>query len=74
MQTAVAKVVFLRRLLKDDAVGVGPALLHACVDDVGSVCPVKGCVELEEIFGCVVVHKLLQGGDVDFRSVKKIIM
>jgi len=30
-------------------------------------------VELEEMFGCVVVQKLLQG-DVDFRSMKKVIM
>ena len=39
----------------------------ACADDVVSFCLVKECVELE-MFGCVVVQKLLQGEDVDFRS------
>ena len=34
----------------------------------------KECVELEEMFGCVVVQNLLQGEDVDFRSMKKVIM
>jgi len=34
---------------------------------------VKECVELG-MFGCVVVQKLLQGEDVDFRSMKKVIM
>ena len=33
----------MRRLSKDDAVGVGPELLHACADGVGSVCLVKEC-------------------------------
>ena len=51
----------MKRLLKDDAVGVGAVLLRAYVDDVGSLCFVKECVELEEMFGCVVVEKLLQG-------------
>ena len=32
----------------------------------------KECVELEEMFGCVVVQKLLEGKDVDFRSMKKV--
>ena len=65
------KLSFLKRLLKDDAVGVGAELLRACADDVGSLCLVKECVELEEMFGCVVVDKLLQGDDVDIRYVKK---
>ena len=33
----------------------------ACADDVRSLCLVKECVELEEMFGCVVVQELLQG-------------
>ena len=41
----------LTALLKDDAVGVGAELLRACADDVGSLCLVKECVELEEMFG-----------------------
>ena len=59
------KLYFFRRLLKDDAVGVGPELLCACAADLCSLCLVKECVELE-MFGCVVVQKLLQGEDVDF--------
>ncbi len=34
--------------------------LHACVDDIESVCLVKECVELEEWFGCEFVGKLLR--------------
>ena len=64
----------MKRLLKDDAVGVGAELLCACADDFGSLCLVKECVELEETFGCIVVENLLQGDDVDFRSKKKAIL
>jgi len=59
------KLYFLRRLLKDDVVGVGPELLCACADDLCLLCLVKECVELG-MFGCVVVQKLLQGEDIDF--------
>ena len=44
--------------MKDDAVGVGPALLCACADYLGSLCIVKECVELEEMLGCAFVQKL----------------
>ena len=59
----------MRRLLKDDAVGVWPELVRAGANDVGSLCLVKECVELEEMFGCVVVQKLLE-----VESMKKVIM
>ena len=39
-------------LLRVDAVGVGIEVLHACVDDIESVCLAKEHVELEEWFGC----------------------
>ena len=39
---------------------IGPELLRACADEVSSVCLVKECVELQELFGCVVGEKLLQ--------------
>jgi len=60
----------LRRLLKDDAVGVWPELIliHAGANDVGSLCLVKECAEM---FGCVVVQKLFEGED---GSMKKVIM
>ena len=54
------KLAFLQRLLREDAVGVGVEVLHACVDDIESLCLVKECVELEEWFGCELVGKLLQ--------------
>ena len=66
------KLSSLKRL--NNAVEVGAELLHACADAVGSLCLVKECVELEEMFGCVVVEKLLQGDDVDIRRVKKDIL
>ena len=48
---------------------------RACADNIGSLCLVKVCVELsEEMFGCVVVEKLIQGEDVDFRSMKKVFL
>ena len=46
---------------------VGVELLCVCTDDVGSLCVVKDCVELE-MFECVVVEKLLQG-----KGTKKVI-
>ena len=57
------KLSFLKRLLKDYVIGVGAELLCACADDVGSLCLVKEYVALEEMFGCIVVEKLLQGDD-----------
>ena len=54
------KLAFLQRLLRDDAVGVGAEVLHACVDDIESVCLVKEYVELEEWLDCEFVGKLLQ--------------
>ena len=37
-QILLRKLAFLQRLLRDDAVGVGVEVLHACVDDIESVC------------------------------------
>ena len=65
MQAIIAKVVFFEEV---NAVGGGAELLCACADDVGSWCLVRECVDLEEMFGCVVVEKLLQWEDADFRS------
>ena len=58
-------------MLRDDAVGVGVEVLHACVDDIESVCLVKECVELEEWFGCEFVRKLLWREGICFKLLQK---
>ena len=58
-------------MLRDDAVGVGVEVLHACVDDIESVCLVKECVELEEWFGCEFVGKLLRREGNCFKLMRK---
>ena len=45
MSDFTMKAGFSKILLRDDAVGVGVEVLHACVDDTESV---KECVKLEE--------------------------
>ena len=45
------KLGFLKRTLSDGATGVGAATMESMVDDVGSLCLVKECRELEERFG-----------------------
>ena len=62
------KLAFLQRLLRDDAVGVGVEVLHACVE---YVCLVKECVELEEWFGCEFVGKLLRREGNCFKLMRK---
>ena len=42
----VRKLVFLKRMMRDGATGIGAAAMRSMVDDVASLCLVKECKEL----------------------------
>ena len=55
----VTKLGFLRKKFQSDGVGVGAAVMGALMDDVESMCLVKECREMEEVFGIDVVKDVL---------------
>ena len=67
----VKKLGYLKRVLVDDAVGVGAAVMRSMVDDAEELCLVKECRELEEGFGTNFVDELLCG-DAEFVSMKEV--
>ena len=69
------KLGFLKRIMSDGATGVGPAAVGALVDDVGSLCLVKECKELEERFGTHFTERILSGNadQISMHEVKKVI-
>jgi hypothetical protein len=68
----VSKLGFLKRLLRDDAVGVGRAAIRSMVDDVDSLCLVRECRELEDVFRTNFTEEVLCG-EVNMKEVKKTI-
>lgn len=58
------KLGLLKRTLSDSATGVGAAAMESVVDDVGLLCLVKECRELEERFGTHFTEKI-SSGDAD---------
>ena len=69
------KLGFLKRILSDGATGVGVAAVGTLVDDVGSLCLVEECRELEEKFGTHFTERILSGNadQISRQDVKKVI-
>ena len=70
----VLKLDFLRRLLGSDLSKLGGRAIEAFSDDIESLCLVKECRELEEVFGLHLTDSLLERCPLTRREVREEIL
>ena len=59
----IRKLSFLKRLLDENAVGIGTIAVKSLMDDPESICLVKECRSLEGDYGTSYTDKLLTNAD-----------